>query len=119
MGVFNFLMKNGAKRLPFMPAMGPIDRTKALMRAPSVARLVWALYQDPRVPLWQKGGVLAALGLIVSPLDLVQAIPVVGEISDLFLGLLVLDTFIKMAPADVVNEHITRMNLQGKIPLRD
>lgn len=119
MGVFNFLLKSGVKRIPFMPALGPVDRAKALIRAPSVARLVWSLYQDPRVPLWQKGGVLAALGLIVSPLDVVQVIPVVGEISDIFLGLLVLDTFIKMAPGDVVNEHIVRMNLQNKIPLRD
>jgi uncharacterized membrane protein YkvA (DUF1232 family) len=119
MGMFRFFMKQGLKRTPFIPQMGPMDRIRALMRAPSVAKLVWALYQDPRVPLWQKGGVLAALGLVISPLDVVQAIPVVGEISDVVLAMFILDTFIKIAPAHVVNEHIVRLNLQGKIPLRD
>lgn len=119
MSKLNFLMKQGLKRVPFMPALGPIDRAKALVRAPSVARLVWELFQDPRVPMWQKGGVLGALAVVVSPLDLIQAIPVVGEVSDLFLALLILDTFIRLAPAEVVNEHIIRLNLQGRLPLRD
>lgn len=119
MSKLNFVVKQGLKRVPFMPALGPIDRAKALVRAPSVARLVWALFQDPRVPLWQKGGVLSALAIVISPLDLVQAIPVVGEVSDLFLALLILDAFIKLAPADVVNDHLIRLNLQGRIPLRD
>jgi uncharacterized membrane protein YkvA (DUF1232 family) len=112
-------VKQGLGRLPFVPALGPIDRAKALIRAPSVARLVWALFQDPRVPMWQKGAALSALAVVVSPLDIIQAIPVVGEISDLVLALFILDTFIKVAPAATVNEHIARLNLQGRIPLRD
>lgn len=111
-------VKQGLGKLPFMPALGPIDRAKAFIRAPSVGRLVWALFQDPRVPMWQKGAALSALAVVVSPLDLIQAIPVVGEISDVALALFILDSFIKLAPAAVVNEHIVRMNLQGKIPLR-
>lgn len=118
MSKLNFL-KHGLRQIPFMPAMGPIDRVKALVRAPSVARLVWALFQDPRVPVWQKGAALSALAVVVSPLDLIQAIPVVGEVSDVILALFILDSFIKLAPAAVVNEHITRLNLQGRIPLRD
>lgn len=119
MGMLNFFMRRGLKRVPFVPQMGPMGRVKALMRAPSVARLVWALYQDRRVPMWQKGGVLAALALVVSPLDVIQAIPVVGEASDIVLAMFILDTFIKFAPTNVVNEHIVRLHLQDKIPLRD
>jgi len=111
-------VKQGLNQLPFMPAIGPIGRAKALIRAPSVGRLVWALFQDPRVPMWQKGAALSALAVVVSPLDVIQAIPVVGEVSDVVLALFVLDMFIKVAPAAVVNEHITRMNLAGRIPLR-
>ena len=107
-------VKQGMRKLPFAPALGPIDKAKALIRAPSVARLVWALFQDPRVPIWQKGAALSALGLVVSPIDLIQAIPVVGEISDLVLVLFILDTFVKLAPADVVNEHISRLGLEGE-----
>ena len=111
-------LKQGMRRLPFAPALGPIDRAKAFMRAPSVARLVWALFQDPRVPMWQKAAVLSALGIVVSPLDLIQAIPVVGEISDVMLAMFILDAFVKLAPAEAVNEHITRLGLEGRIPLR-
>lgn len=112
-------VKQGLGKLPFVPALGPIDRAKALLRAPSVGRLVWALFQDPRVPMWQKGAALSALAVVVSPLDLIQVIPVVGEMSDVILALFILDTFVKLAPASVVNEHIVRLNLQGRIPLRD
>jgi len=105
MSKVDFLVKQGVKRLPMIPAMGPIGRAKALMRAPSIGRLVWALFQDPRVPVWQKGAALSALALVLSPLDLIQAIPVVGEASDLILAM-------------VVNEHILALNLQGRIPLR-
>gem|GEM_PF-3036817 len=119
MSAFQFLLKHGVKRMPFMPGMGPVARIKALLRAPSVARLVWALYQDPRVPVANKAAALAALAVVVSPFDLIQAIPVVGEVSDIVMALFILDTFIKTAPAAVVNEHIVRLNLQEKIPLRD
>jgi uncharacterized membrane protein YkvA (DUF1232 family) len=111
-------LRQGISRLPFAPALGPIERVKAFMRAPSIARLVWALFQDPRIPIWQKGAVLTSLGLVVSPLDLIQLIPVVGEISDVVLALFILDAFVKLAPADVVNEHITRLGLERRIPLR-
>jgi len=111
-------LKQGMRKLPFVPAMGPIDRAKAFMRAPSVARLVWALFQDPRVPIWQKAAALSALGIVVSPLDLIQAIPVVGEISDVMLAMFILDGFIRLAPAGVVNDHIGRLGLEGRIPLR-
>ena|SRR5581483_8877028 len=111
-------LKQGMRKLPFAPALGPIDRVKAFMRAPSVARLVWSLFQDTRVPMWQKAAALSALGLVVSPLDLIQAIPVIGEVSDLMLAMFILDGFIRMAPSEVVNDHIKRLNLEGRIPLR-
>lgn len=111
-------VKQGVKRLPFVSVLGPVGRAKAMMRAPSVARLVWALFQDPRVPVWQKGAVLSGLAIVVSPLDVIQAIPVVGEASDIMLALFILDGFIKLAPAAVVNEHIARLRLEGRIPLR-
>jgi uncharacterized membrane protein YkvA (DUF1232 family) len=100
------------------PKMGPVERIKALMRAPSVGRLVWVLYQDPRVPIKLKGGALTALAVVVSPVDFMRRVPLVGELSDIVLAMFVLDTFIRLAPAEVVNEHIRRLNLQDKIPIR-
>jgi uncharacterized membrane protein YkvA (DUF1232 family) len=114
----NQLLKEGMKHASMAPKMGPVERIKALMRAPSVGRLVWVLYQDPRVPIKLKGGALTALAVVVSPVDFMRRVPLVGELSDIVLAMFVLDTFIRLAPAEVVNEHIRRLNLQDKIPIR-
>ena len=119
MSAVNQLLKEGMKQASFVPKMGPMERIKALMRAPSVARLVWVLYQDPRVPVALKGGALTALAVVVSPVDIIRRVPLVGELSDVVLAMFILDTFIRLAPGDIVNEHIVRLNLQNKIPLRD
>ena len=42
----------------------------------------------------------------------------IGEASDLLLALFILDMFIRLAPAKVVNEHIERLNLKARFPLR-
>ena len=61
------LMKQGLRRTPLAPVTGPADTVKTLIGTPSVARLVWALFQDPRVPVWNKAGALACLAVVVSP----------------------------------------------------
>jgi hypothetical protein len=81
-------------------------------------RLGYALFRDERIPLWQRGGVLGLLALILSPLDLPGDIPVLGQFWNFTLAVTVLEMFIKTAPPYVVNEHITRLGLEKKIPLR-
>jgi uncharacterized membrane protein YkvA (DUF1232 family) len=93
-------------------------RIQSLLRLPTLLRLGYALLRDERVPLWQRGGVLALLGLIFSPIDVVGDIPVIGQFWDFTLAVTVLDAFIKLAPASVVNEHITRLGLEKRIQLR-
>jgi uncharacterized membrane protein YkvA (DUF1232 family) len=117
-GVKSVLKQGASIGIKTAPGMGTIERLKALIRAPSVARLVWTLFQDPRVPAWQKGTVLSALAIVVSPLDVVELVPVLGELGDIVFALFILDAFIKFAPAAVVNEHIMRLRLQKRIPLR-
>jgi uncharacterized membrane protein YkvA (DUF1232 family) len=94
------------------------NRIQALMRLPILLRLGYALLRDERVPRWQRATVLGLLGLIFSPLDLPGDIPVVGQFWDFSLAVTVLEAFLQMAPAPVVNEHITKLKLQNKIPLR-
>ncbi len=55
------------------------------------------LMRDARVPLWSKivAGVLAAL--VVSPLDLLGDIPLLGLVDDATLLLFVLHTFVNFA----------------------
>jgi uncharacterized membrane protein YkvA (DUF1232 family) len=94
-------------------------KMQALVRLPILLRLGYALIRDERVPMWQRATVLGVLGLIFSPIDVVGDIPVVGQFWDFTLSVVVLDTFISMAPASVVNEHIVRLGVQDKVPLRD
>ena len=91
----------------------PKDLGEALAlarRAPTYARLVWALLRDGRVPLRQKLILVAVAGYLVLPIDLVpDFIPVLGQLDDLAVVLLGLDLFIRSAPPDVIDEHLTRI----------
>jgi hypothetical protein len=93
-------------------------RIQALLRMPVLLRLGYALMRDSRVPLWQRASVIGLLVLIFSPIDVVGNIPVLGEFWDFSLGVVVLEAFIQWAPPGVVNEHITRLGLSKKVPLR-
>src|ERR1700694_3759292 len=84
-------------------------RIQALLRMPVLLRLGYALMRDARVPLLQRAAVIGLLVLIFSPIDVVGNIPVIGELWDFSLGVVVLEAFIQWAPAEVVNEHITRL----------
>ena len=48
---------------------------------------------------------LAALGVIISPLDFPAWIPVLGELDMLALGILAVETFVEACPQDVRQEH--------------
>lgn len=93
-------------------------RIQALMRLPTLLRLGYALFRDERVPLYMRVAAIGLLGLIFSPLDVVGDLPIIGQFWDFTLAVVVLEQFIKLAPAAVVNEHITELGLEKKIPLR-
>lgn len=94
------------------------NKVQAIMRLPTLLRLAFALLRDERVPIALRAGVIGLLALILSPIDVVGDIPVVGQFWDFTLSVVVLDMFIQWAPPHVVNEHITALGLQDKIPLR-
>jgi uncharacterized membrane protein YkvA (DUF1232 family) len=94
-------------------------RIQALIRLPSLLRLTVVLMRDRRVPLWQRAAVVGLIALILSPIDAIGDVPVVGQFWDFTLAVTVLEAFIQMAPHEVVNEHITALGLQNKIPFRE
>jgi uncharacterized membrane protein YkvA (DUF1232 family) len=61
--------------------------------------------RDRRVPLGSKLAIGAALGLIVSPLDMPAWVPVVGDLDMLALGILAIKVFVDACPERVVVEH--------------
>jgi uncharacterized membrane protein YkvA (DUF1232 family) len=89
--------------LPFLPLAG---------RAPSYARLLWALATDSRVPASRKALLGLAGAYIVSPIDLVpEAIPIIGAIDDVAVMVLAIDVFLDGLPKDLVNEKLADLGM--------
>jgi uncharacterized membrane protein YkvA (DUF1232 family) len=76
-----------------------------LFEVPRTGKLAYCLSRDPRVPLGPKVVAGAALGLIVSPLNVPAWIPVVGDLDVLALGVLAVKVFVDACPEQVVEEH--------------
>lgn len=75
--------------------------------------------RDERVPAAPKAALLAALGVIVSPLDFPAWIPVLGELDVLALGILAVETFIAACPEDIRREHQDALQAKQSIWDRD
>lgn len=75
--------------------------------------LSWHLFRDARVPLLPKLVAAGAVLLILSPLDVVEWLPVVGGAGGLALLAVVLRSFINAAPEEVRAEHESRLGLSG------
>ena len=93
-------------------------KVQAPLRLPSLLRLGYALIRDERIPMWQRASVVSLLAFIFSPFDVIGDIPIIGQFWDFTLAVVVLDAFIAMSPATVVDEHIIRLGVQDKVPLR-
>jgi uncharacterized membrane protein YkvA (DUF1232 family) len=80
-------------------------------KLPMYVRLVWALLRDPRVPPTRKGLLVLLAAYLVNPFDLIpDFIPIIGQLDDIAVTLLVLDVFIHSAPKEVVAEHLARIS---------
>jgi len=84
-----------------------------LFQLPSLLRLYWRLLGDSRVPLWPKAVLAGAVAYVVSPFDLVPDFtPIVGQLDDLTLLVLVGRAFLWWCPAGVVTEHMRALRLR-------
>ncbi len=104
-----------------------------LFHLPNFLRLTRRLWNDPRVPIHRKAlpvffGALATvvgIGYLVRPVDLVfDYLPFIGRIDDLaVLAFLLIAPgvwlFIKLAPPDVVREHVSAIDDGRGAPDRD
>jgi len=89
--------------LPFLPLAG---------RAPSYARLLWALATDPRVPPSRKALLGIAGAYIVSPIDLIpDAIPLIGAMDDVAVMVIAIDVFLDGLPKDLINEKLADLGM--------
>jgi uncharacterized membrane protein YkvA (DUF1232 family) len=101
-----------------MPSV--FSRAKELLvDVPRHGKLAYCLLRDERVPAAPKAVLLAALGVIVSPLDIPAWIPVLGEFDMLALGILAVETFIEACPEDLREEHQAAIKAKESIFDRD
>jgi uncharacterized membrane protein YkvA (DUF1232 family) len=78
---------------------------QVVIEVPKHGKLAYCLLRDERVPRAPKAVLLAALAVIVSPIDLPAWIPLVGELDMLALTILAVQTFIEACPEDIRREH--------------
>jgi uncharacterized membrane protein YkvA (DUF1232 family) len=84
-----------------------------LFQLPNLLRLYWRLLADRRVPLWPKAVLVGALVYVASPVDLLpDVLPVLGQLDDLTLIVLVGRSFLWWCPAEVVAEHMRALRLR-------
>jgi uncharacterized membrane protein YkvA (DUF1232 family) len=101
-----------------MPSV--FSRAKELLvDVPRHGKLAYCLLRDDRVPAAPKAVLLAALGLIVSPIDFPAWIPVLGEFDMLALGILAVETFIEACPEELRQEHQDAIKAKTSIFDRD
>jgi uncharacterized membrane protein YkvA (DUF1232 family) len=90
-----------------------------VLEVPRNAKLAYCLLRDPRVPVAPKAALVAALALIVSPVDVPAWIPVVGELDALALGVLAVKVFIEACPEPLVHEQRAAIKRKDSIADRD
>ena len=85
--------------------LGDDEGMTRLAELAQLARLAWRLLLDERVPMHLKLIPVAALVYLVSPLDLVPDVfPLVSQIDDVAVLLLAARLFVRLAPAEVVED---------------
>lgn len=86
-----------------------------LRHLPQFVRLYWRLLRDPRVSMWPKALLVVGILYMLSPLDLVpDVLPVLGQVDDLVLLIIFCRLFIYLCPADVVREHVGRIDAETR-----
>ncbi len=90
-----------------------------LVEVPRHGKLAYCLLRDERVPRAPKVVLLAALGVIVSPIDFPAWVPVLGELDMLALGILAVQTFIEACPEEIRHEHEAALAAKESIFDRD
>lgn len=107
--------------MPSRIRVSDVGQAIALVRKlPTYVRLVWGLLRDPRVPLGQKGLLVLLAGYLLTPLDIIpDFIPILGQVDDIAVTLLVIDLFIRSAPREIVDEHLARISRDEDVVRKD
>ncbi len=84
----------------------PPEPFGALGQLVQMLRLVWRLMQDPRVPIFPKLIIPAAIIYVLSPIDLLPDLILgLGQVDDIAIFFFSIKFFVDMCPPDIVEEH--------------
>jgi len=85
---------------------GQAKRPSIISLVPRVAKLIYHLARDPRVP-WQVKAALGGLALyLASPIDLIPDwVPAAGYLDDVLILGFVVSYVLSRVPPDVIREH--------------
>ena len=89
-----------------------MQRLRTFVQLPGQMLLTWHLFRDNRVPLLPKLVLAGAVLLVLSPLDVVEWLPLVGGAGGVALLAIVLRSFINAAPEEVRAEHELLLGLR-------
>lgn len=65
-----------------------------------------ALSLDPRIPTWDKALLATMVALLASPVDIISDfIPILGQLDDLVIALILLDYVVNRLPEPILVEH--------------
>jgi uncharacterized membrane protein YkvA (DUF1232 family) len=93
-----------------------VRRLQALP-ARSKLRLAWRLLRDRRMPLLVKAIIPAVVAYLLMPLDIIpDFIPVLGQLDDLLLIVLAVRLVLRFTPAELVEEHLRRLEAESARP---
>ena len=99
--------------------------SKIIYHLPNFVKLVWRLFQDPRVPIYQKAipilfgaiSVIAATIYFVGlKIDLLpDFLPIIGVMDDIIISAAIIFVpgawiFVKVCPKHIVLEHVERID---------
>lgn len=79
---------------------------EAMLLLPNLAKLLFRLLRDKRVPRRRRLAMAVVGAYVASPVDLIpDAIPVVGGVDDVLLLAFAVDYLLKASPEEVIIEH--------------
>jgi len=77
-----------------------------LMAIPNLAKLLWRLARDPRVPRRNKALFAGVGAYLLVPFDIIPDwVPGIGQLDDAILFLLTLDGLLNRVPEEVLADH--------------
>ncbi len=105
---FHRLIRKGIKN--------PEQALQILLQLPTMIKLIYRLFKDPRVPLHLKIILSLALVYVVSPIDLIPdfLFPVFGQIDDAVILYAACKYFLNKCPKHILEEHVRQMEMEKK-----